>query len=211
MLKYFLILYGLTCIIIFGCSSVLKMVSGVRDIRVESVEELKLFCSENSIDLNNTFIYKPDSIFNYPDSSHINFRFADQVLVFNKNGNRIIYKGEQTGNYCSLPQKDFFSGLHSIFLPLDTVNNLSFLLKDFKNIKTYKLPNINDQADFYLIYYWSNWYKSFTKRSIESIQSILSNADTSTIVQPFYLNNDFVVINYPDDLEFKKLKIKVSF
>jgi len=194
-----------------SCSPILKTITGVRDIRMQTEDDLTKFCIKNGIEPNEAYLYLPEEKLTYPDSTQINFRFADQVLVFNKNGDRIIYKGEQTGNYCSLPEDDFFSGMNSVFLPLDTVNTLQHVFQDYRNIETMKKPMIDKEADYYLVYYWALWYKSFSKKNIKSVREILAHADTTKKIQTFYLNNDFVRRNYPEDVSFKKLKIDVSF
>jgi len=194
----------------WGCSPILKTISGVKDIRIETTDGIKAFCLKTSVDLKEAYYYKTENLFEFPDSSQINFSFADQVLVFNEEGNRIIYKGKETGNYCSMPGSDFFSSLNSIFLPLDTINRLSNILSNYQNIETNSIAQI-DTADFYLVYFWAKWHKKLSKNSIEDIHAILSNAGDSITVQSFYLNNDFVSVNYPDNVDFKKLKIDVSF
>jgi hypothetical protein len=210
MKTHFIIKSIIIFLVISSCSPVLKTITGVRDIKVETVNELKEVCMKTGIDPGEAYIYRAEPKFEMPDSSQINFRFADQVLVFNKDGDRIIYKGKQTGNYCSLPSDDFFSGLNSIFLPLDTVNNLQNILKGFRNIMTGRSPDIDTTANFYLVYFWAKWYQSFTKKNVKSMREILKKADTTVNIQSFYLNNDFVGLNYPQNVDFKKLKIDVS-
>jgi len=199
-----LILFGF-----YSCSPVLKMLTGVKDFRLEETGKMKTFCIENKISLDDAYFLSSKEKFDFPDSSQINLRFIDEVLIFDKNGNRIIYKGKQTGNYCSLPSKDFFSDLKPMFLPIDTVNTLNHLLKDYVNIESLQAPKI-DSADFYMIYYWAFWYKKFSERNIKEIQSIINNSEGKTI-QCFYLNNDYVKDNYPEDIDFKKEKVKISF
>jgi len=210
MLKKFVI-WIILLVLFYSCSPVLKTITGVRDIRMQTVDDLTGFCIKNGIELNEAYLYLPEEKLTCPDSTQINFRFADQVLVFNKNGDCIIYKGAQTGNYCSLPEDDFFSGMSSIFLPLDTVNTLQQVLQDYRNVETMAKPLIDKEADYYLVYYWALWYKSFSKKNIKSVREILARADTTKKIQTFYLNNDFVRRNYPEDVSFKKLKIDVSF
>ncbi len=132
------------------------------------------------------------------------------VLLFNKEGKRIIYQGKETGYYCCLPGSDFFSGLLSVFLPLDSINTLNHLLSNYRNMETDNIAKV-DTADYYLVYFWAKWHRKLTKNSVEDIHAILSNANDSITIQSFYLNNDFVSVNYPDDVDFKKLKLNVSF
>lgn len=143
------------------------------------------------------------------DSSQINFQFADQVVVFNNKGIRIIYNGYGTNNHCSLPGTDFFTGINSPFLPLDTINTLTTQIENYRNIVTDDFPVI-EKADYYVIYYWANWYKGLTKHNINSLNEILSLKVDSIKIQCFYLNNDFFDENYPTDMKFKELKINAS-
>jgi hypothetical protein len=196
-------------LILAGCSSVMKMFTGIRDIRIESTKDLKDFCLKNSLNTDEAYYFKADQQYKMPDSSHINFQFADQVLVFNENGDRIIYQGKETGYYCSLPGSDFFSGMNSIFMPVDTINTLDNIIGNYFNLET-DIAAKPIEADFYLVYYWAKWYEKFSKRGFEGIPPILNNANDSLRIQCFYLNNDFVDINYPEDLEFKKFKIILS-
>lgn len=193
----------------FCCSPILKTISGIKDIRIETTNDLKDFCLKTGIELNDSYYYQAENQFEIPDSSQINFQFADQVLIFNRDGNRIIYNGGETGNYCSLPGSDFFSGLNSIFLPTDTINTLKHILSGYRNIQSDNVASI-DTANYYLVYFWAKWYRKLSKNSIEDIRPILSNANDSISIQSFYLNIDFVSINYPSDVDFKKLKINVS-
>lgn len=197
-------------LLFFSCSPLLKTISGIRDIRIETIADLRTFCVKEDIDLDEAFYYQAENLFEIPDSSQINFQFADEVLVFNAEGKRIIYKGKETGNYCSIPGSDFFSSLNSIFLPLDTVNSLNNILFNYRNIESDDLPKI-DTADYYVVYFWAKWYKKLSKNSIKDIHQFLTNASNSIHIQSFYLNNDFVSVNYPEEVEFKKLKIDVSF
>ncbi|RLD34538.1 MAG: hypothetical protein DRI88_00015 [Bacteroidetes bacterium] len=70
---------------------------------METVDELNKFCVKNGKTPGDAYLYMPEEKLTYPDSTQINFRFADKMLVYNKKGDRIIYKGKQTGNSCSLP------------------------------------------------------------------------------------------------------------
>jgi len=38
---------------------------------------------------------------------------------------------------------------------------------------------IDKEADYYLVYYWALWYKSFSKKNIKSVREILARADTT--------------------------------
>lgn len=208
-MKYYKIVGIIILVIVSSnCSPTLKLFTGIRDIRIESVESLKDFCLENNIDLENAYYHKSNELYTMPDSSQINSRYADQLLIFNKYGDRIIYQGEETGYYCPLPGSDFFSGLNSIFLPVDSSQNIKKLLNNFRNLESDNLVVI-DTSDFYVVYYWAKWYRKFSKRSIAGIPNILSNANDTLSIQCFYLNNDFVETNYPDSIDFKKYKINL--
>lgn len=205
------IVYLVTLFLVFvSCSPIIKLFTGIRDIRIESTDALIKFCTDNEMNLNDVYYYTADEQYESPDSAHINFQYADQVLIFNRNGHRIIYQGEETGNYCSLPGSDFFSGLDSPFLRIDSSQSVSNLLNNYVDLGTANTAIIKE-TDFYLVYYWAKWYRKFSKRSIEEIVALLENANDSMTIQSFYLNNDFVEINYPENLDFKKYKVKASF
>lgn len=202
---FLLLLYLITTI---ACSPIIKTLAGIKDIKLESRESLIDFCDNMDMDLMKSYV-KIDK-YDIADSSQINFQFADQVIVFNNKGNRIIYNGSGTNNHCSLPGTNFFTGIDSPFLPIDTVNTLTSQIKNYRNMVTDNCVVI-EKADYYVVYYWANWYKGLTKYNIKSLNEILSLKEDSIKIQCFYLNNDFFDENYPSDMKFKKLKINASF
>lgn len=203
-------LFILLLILFIACNPILKVLTGISDMKLVEVGEMKSFCIKNNIPLNEVYYVVSRTKWDYPDSTQINLQFVDELLVFDKDGNRLLYRGEQTGYYCSLPSKDFFSTLNTMFLEVDTVYNLNFFLTNINNLETIKKPEI-EKADYYLVYYWALWYSKSSKRSIQEIKQIISDTSVGKKVQIFYINNDYVKENYPEDIAFKKEKVSIHF
>ena len=90
-------LFILLLILFIACNPILKVLTGISDLKLVEVGEMKSFCIKNNVPLNEVYYLVSPTKWDYPDSTQINLQFVDELLVFDKDGRRLLFEGNKQG------------------------------------------------------------------------------------------------------------------
>lgn len=167
-------IYILISAVLVGCSPLAKVIYGIKDPNQPVTKEVVLkFAEEHQLDTER--IAFPS---NY-DTSLVTllklFGSVPEVIIFNKDGNRVLYKPEDLN--CNASVEDFISALSSkSHVTVDSTMQLSdvtslILLNDRE------APALGKSADYFIFISWATWMgsKNYDEHERRWMEAIIDN------------------------------------
>lgn len=183
----------LSLFMLISCGPTLRVLSGLKDPKVESRESINEYLTENKFDIETYYL----RVENKRDSTEIFnrflFGFNSDLLLFNaKTGDKYCFLGTEE---CSgVQMQEAFKNFEENYSPCTDENEPS--LDDFLNILVNQNGEKIDksslpQAEFYLFQTWNKYLES-RKRLQEYINWLDKLGKTSDKIAIIYVNTDLL-------------------
>lgn len=188
--------YGLLLLLIImlsSCGPTLRVISGLKDPKVESRESIKQYLSENKFEIESYYL----NVENKRDSTEILNRFlfgfnSDLYLFDAKTGDKYCFLGTEE---CSgLQMQEAFKNFEENYSPCTDESEPR--LKDFLNIlvnQNGETVDVNSlpKAEFYIFQTWNKYVES-KKRFKENLLWLEELGKNSDKIEIIYVNSDLL-------------------
>jgi len=187
--SWIILVAAILLIFLSGCTSVLKILYGVKKPKVESEKSILKYAAKKGLLLDNMYAFsEEDWIWAIKNISFA--KAIPDIMVFNKDGNLLKYREE---SQCNAKAFSFISSLTKEIMfnyeydPSLKMNDLTSKLKDLKG-NAVSFP-VNDSTDFYVFIFWARWLGRLNKDHVKVWEKeALQNKNCS--IKVFKINMD---------------------
>ncbi|QOW10684.1 hypothetical protein Q73A0000_10010 [Kaistella flava (ex Peng et al. 2021)] len=179
-------LYSILVLTMFtNCQPIAKALTGISTPKEETTESILDFLEKAKMDTSNIFVVKDEKSY-YPTLKLFSNSFPE-ALLFDKNGNELIYK--ETVQSCN-------AGLFATIPNLNTTSELKKGNLQIENVlNTYAVPLLKNnviletQCDYYLIINWGKFIGKLNRDHVK-VWEDLAKANNKVKIKVIKLNID---------------------